>query len=137
MTAQRGRDLLLKLASESGGSFATVGGLRTHTLALNAQTVDATHQESAGAWRTLLAGAGVRQASIRGAGVFCDAASDGLVRDCFFSGAIRDWQVVIPDFGRITGPFQVAALEYAAAHDGEVTFELALESAGPLGFEAL
>ena len=86
MTAQRGRDLLLKLAAEPGGAFATVGGLRTHGLALNAQTVDATHQESAGAWRTLLEGAGVRQASIRGAGVFCDAQSDAAVRDVFFSG---------------------------------------------------
>ncbi len=137
MTAQRGRDLLLKLAAEPGGAFATVGGLRTHGLALNAQTVDATHQESAGAWRTLLEGAGVRQASIRGAGVFCDAQSDAAVRDVFFSGAIRDWQVVVPDFGRITGPFQVAALEYAASHDGEITFELALESAGELTFEVL
>jgi predicted secreted protein len=31
----------------------------------------------------------------------------------------------------------VTALEYAGRHDGEVTFELALASAGPLTFTVL
>jgi TP901-1 family phage major tail protein len=45
--------------------------------------------------------------------------------------------VTIPGFGVIEGPFQVAALDYAGRHDGEVTFELALESAGELVFAAM
>jgi TP901-1 family phage major tail protein len=47
------------------------------------------------------------------------------------------WQVVIPDFGKVSGAFQIAALEYSGAHDGEVVFEIALESAGQLTFEAV
>ena len=42
----------------------------------------------------------------------------------------------MPDFGIVAGPFQVTALEYNGNHDGEVTFELALESAGAISFEA-
>ena len=43
-------------------------------------------------------------------------------------------EVVIPDFGTLQGPFQVAALEYAGAFDGEATFALTLASAGAVSF---
>ena len=133
MTAQKGKDLLVKIADGSGG-FSTVAGLRTRQLAFNAEAVDVTNADSAGRWRELLEGAGVRRAAISGAGVFRDAASDGLMREVFFGGDIRTYQVVIPDFGVVEGPFQVAGLEYRGDHAGEVTFDLALESAGALAF---
>jgi len=136
MAAQKGKDLLLKLA-DATGSFVTVAGLRTRRIALNAEAVDITHAESAGRWRELLAGAGVRRASISGAGVFKDAASDAEMRQVFFDGAIRDWQVFIPDFGMIEGAFHISSLDYRADHAAEVTFDLSLESAGALTFTAL
>jgi TP901-1 family phage major tail protein len=137
MAPQKGRDLLLKLDAAGTGAFATVAGLRTHALSLNAQTIDVTHQESAGAWRELLGGAGVRTANVRGGGIFRDEASDSEVREVFFSGAVRRWQIAIPDFGILEGGFQIVALEYAGRHDAELTFELALESAGELIFTAV
>ena len=135
MAAQKGKDLLVKI--EDGGGFVTVAGLRTRQLAFNAEIVDVTNAESAGRWRELLAGAGVRRAAITGAGVFKDEASDARLRGVFFEGEIRVYQVVIPDFGRIEGPFQVTSLEYRGDHAGEVTFEMAFESAGALAFTAL
>ncbi|MBB5044519.1 phage major tail protein, TP901-1 family [Shinella fusca] len=135
MTAQKGRDLLLKI--DNGAGFVTAAGLRSKRLAFNAQLVDVTDAESAGRWRELLGGAGVQRASVSGSGIFKDQASDALVRSLFFAGTIAGWQVVIPDFGTVAGPFQIAALEYSGAHDGEVAFEIALESAGALSFEAL
>lgn len=137
MTAQKGKDLLLKLDSTGAGSFVTVAGLRSRAIAFNARAVDVTHAESAGRWRELLEGAGVRSAGITGRGIFKDAASDASVREIFFAGAIRDWQVVIPDFGTVAGKFQITALEFSGDHDGEVTFDLALESAGEIGFAAM
>ena len=76
-------------------------------------------------------------AAVSGSGIFKDQASDALVRSVFFNGTICDWQIVIPDFGTVSGPFQVAALEYSGAHDGEILFEIALESAGALTFGTL
>nr|WP_314087566.1 phage major tail protein, TP901-1 family [uncultured Shinella sp.] len=134
MVAQKGRDLLLKI--ENGAGFATVAGLRSKRLAFNTQIVDVTDSDSAGRWRELLGGAGVQRAAVSGGGIFKDQASDALVRSVFFNGTICDWQIVIPDFGTVSGPFQVAALEYSGAHDGEILFEIALESAGALTFEA-
>jgi TP901-1 family phage major tail protein len=135
MTAQKGRDLLLKI--DNGAGFVTAAGLRSKRLAFNTQLVDVTDAESAGRWRELLGGAGVQRAAVSGSGIFKDQASDALVRSLFFAGTIAGWQVVIPDFGTVAGPFQIAALEYSGAHDGEVAFEIALESAGALSFEAL
>jgi TP901-1 family phage major tail protein len=134
MAAQKGKDLLVKIFDGSG--YTTVAGLRTRRLAFNAETVDVTHAESAGRWRELLDGAGVKRAAVAGRGLFKDAASDALVRQAFFDGAVKDFQVVIPDFGTIAGTFQVTSLEFAGEHDGEVTYELALESAGAITFAA-
>ena len=135
MVAQKGRDLLLKI--DNGAGFATVAGLRSKRLSFNAALVDVTDAESAGRWRELLGGAGVQRAALSGSGIFKDQASDALVRALFFAGTIAAWQIVIPDFGTVTGTFQIAALEYSGAHDGEVLFEIGLESAGPLSFEVL
>lgn len=136
MTAQRGRDMLLKLDQTGSGSFITVAGLRTRALAFNAAPIDVTDAESAGRWRELLAGGGIKRASVSGSGIFKDAASDAKIRELFFAGTIRAWQLILPDFGTVEGPFQIVALEFSADHAGEVTFEIALESAGEMGFSA-
>lgn len=137
MAAQSGKDMLVKLDEGGTGNFITVAGLRARSLAFNAAPVDVTDAESAGRWRELLAGGGIKRAAIAGSGIFKDQASDAQIRALFFAGAIRPWQLILPDFGTVTGPFQIVALEFAADHDGEVTFELALESAGELGFAVL
>jgi TP901-1 family phage major tail protein len=137
MPAQKGKDLLLKLGDgEVSESFAVIGGLRTKSLSLNAQTVDVTHAQSAGGWRELLAGAGVKQASVSGAGVFLNDAAAEAARAVFFASEARNWQIVVPGFGTIAGPFVIANLDYAGEHDREASMALALESAGALTFTA-
>ena len=135
MGAQKGKDLLLKI--HDGTNYITVAGLRSRKIAFNAELVDITNTESDDRWRELLAGAGVRRASLSGRGLFKDSNSDALVRQAFFDGLISNCQVVVPDFGSITGPFQISALEFAGEHNGEVTFDLTLESAGALSFAAI
>ena len=136
MGAQRGKDILLKL-DEDGGGFVTVAGIRASRIGLNADTVDVTTADSAGHWRELLAGAGVRNASVTGSGVFKDAASDAALQRVFFAGTAPGFELVLPDFGTIAGPFQVTSLEYAGTHDGEATFEVSLVSAGAMVFVAV
>ena len=62
MAAQRGKDLLIKLDMTGTGDFETVAGLRATRISFNAETVDVTNLGSAGRWRELLSGAGVRSA---------------------------------------------------------------------------
>jgi TP901-1 family phage major tail protein len=135
MAAQKGKDLLVKI--DDAGNFVTVAGLRTRRLAFNAETVDITHAESAGCWRELLEGAGVKRASVAGRGLFKDAATDALMRQTFFDGTVKSYQIVIPDFGTVAGAFQLTNLEFAGEHNGEVTYDVSLESAGELTFTAI
>ncbi|WP_424361442.1 phage major tail protein, TP901-1 family [Methylocystis parvus] len=136
MAAQKGKDLLLKI-SDSASAFVTIGGLRTRRIALNADTVDVTDAESAGRWRELLGGAGLRRASVSGTGIFKDQASDVLLRQVFFDGLLRNWQIVIPGLGVLQGPFQISNLDYRGEHAAEVTFDISLDSAGALTFTAI
>src|ERR1051325_7360066 len=119
MGAQKGKDLLLR-AGDGAGGFLAVAGLRTRQITLNAETVDVTNADSTGRWRELLAGAGVRRAPIGGSGAVRDQASALRLRLIFFEGAIETFQVVVPAFGTLEGPFQIASLEYRGDHAGEV-----------------
>ncbi len=137
MAVQNGKDLLLKVDQTGDGQFETVAGLRATRIAFNAETVDVTSLESAGGWRELLSGAGVKSASISGSGIFRDAATDERARQIFFDGEVPKFQVVIPSFGIVEGRFMITALEYAGSHNGEATYEVTLASAGQLLFTAL
>lgn len=135
MAGQKGRDVLIKVASGGApGSFVTVAGIRAKTISLNASTVDGTSGESPEAWRELIAGAGVKSARISGAGVFKDAASDAHIQQAFFTQQSVRFQLIVPDFGVIEGPFLVEALDYSGDHDGEAAFAVELASAGALTF---
>ncbi|MEM8853314.1 MAG: phage major tail protein, TP901-1 family [Pseudomonadota bacterium] len=136
MGAQQGKNLLLKVDETGSGAFVTVAGLRSKRISFGADSIDITDEASAGQWRELLDGAGVKRANVAGSGIFKDKSSDATVRTIFFDGAVRDWRVVVPDFGTIEGPFQVTSLEYGGNYDAEVVYEIALESAGELTFTA-
>jgi len=137
MAVQSGKDLLIKVDLIGDGQFVTVAGLRATRISLNAETVDVTSLDSEGGWRELLAGAGVRSAAISGSGVFRDENTDERARQIFFDGEMPDFQVVVPSFGVIQGPFQITGIEYSGSHNGEAVYEMALASAGALTFTAL
>lgn len=137
MAAQNGKDLLIKIDMDGSGTFQTIAGLRATRISFNAESVDITNVESSGGWRELLTGAGVRSATITGSGVFKDDSTDERTRDIFFNSQTPDFQVIVPDFGTIEGPFMVTSLDYAGNHNGEATYEMSLASAGAITFTAL
>ncbi|OWY18674.1 phage major tail protein, TP901-1 family [Thioclava sp. JM3] len=137
MVAQNGKDLLIKLDLNGDQTFETIAGLRATRITFNAETVDVTSLESEGRWRELLGGAGVRSAAISGSGVFKDAGTDERARQIFFDGEVPQFQVIIPDFGIVQGPFMITSIDYAGSHDGEATYEVAMASAGALSFWAI
>jgi len=137
MAAQKGKDLLLKLYVTATDTFETVAGLRATRINFNAQSVNVTNVASQGGWRELLAGAGVRSVNISGSGVFRDEATDTRMREIFFNNEIPVFQVIIPDFGVLEGPFMLTSLEYSGDYDGEAQFELSLANSGAPAFTAL
>ena len=137
MAVQNGKDLLIKVDLIGDGQFVTVAGLRATRIAFNAETVDVTSRDSSGGWRELVGGAGVKSASISGSGVFRDANTDERARQIFFDAEMPDFQVVIPSFGIVEGPFQITSIEYSGNHNGEATYEMSFASAGLLTFTAI
>lgn len=137
MTAQNGKDLLIKIDMDGVGTFETLAGLRASRISFNSQTVDATSLESVGGWRELLAGGGVKSASISGSGIFRDETTDERARQIFFDGDIPQFQVIIPDFGIVKGGFQITSIEYSGQYDGEAVYELSMSSASALTFSAI
>jgi len=138
MSAQKGKDLLIKIGDGADPeSFTTVAGLRATTLAFNAKPIDVTNADSAEQWREILSGGGVKSATLSGSGVFKDAASDAALRTAFFNQTCPNFEVVIPSFGTVTGPFKLTALSYDGPYDGELKLSLSLASAGALAFASL
>lgn len=134
MTAQKGREVLVKIDT-GGGSFSTVAGMRSKQITLNATPVDITNTDSAG-WREFLAGAGVKSADIRGTGVFTDSSTEELVRSKWFAGTLAVMQFIVPSFGTIEGSFHIQSIEYAGPHEREATYVMAFLSAGALTWTA-
>lgn len=138
MAGQKGRDVLIKIGDGADPEvFTTVAGIRAKTISLNARSVDGTSGESAEAWRELIAGAGVKSASVSGSGVFKDAASDAAIQQAFFAQAAKSFQLLVPDFGVLQGRFLIEALDYSGDHDGEAAFAITLASAGVVSFTSL
>ena len=149
MAAQKGSALLLKIGDGASPEvFTTVGGLRSTSITMNDEAVDITTKDSLG-HRGLLAGGGVNSVSVSGSGVFTDAASETSLKSAYFAQqntsdgssaqtpAFNNYQIIIPDFGTMTGSFMIASLEYAGEYNGEVTYSVTLESAGYITFAAV
>ena len=136
MAAQKGRDVLIKIDSDGAGTFLTVGGMRSKSLSINEETVDVTDSDSTNSWRELLAGAGVKSASISGSGVFKDSTMEALVLTKKMAGSHSDFQLIVPDLGTFEGEFAIPSLEYSGEYNGEAQFSMSLDSAGALTFTA-
>lgn len=137
MAGQRGRDVLISIGDgEDPETFLGVAGIRTKTISLTAGLVEATTAQSPEAWREVMTGVGVKRAEVSGRGVFKDGLSDALLRAAYFAGETANFQLAIPDFGVMTGPFAISELTYGGEHDDEATFAIRLSSAGLVVFEA-
>lgn len=136
MAAQKGLTLLLKVDTDGVPTFATLGGIQTPSFGGSAESVPVTSQDDTDRHQQLLEGAGVISLNVNGDGVFKDDAPFATVSTYFLAGTIRQWQIVVPDFGTYQGLFQITSFEITGEHNGEVRFTIGLESAGTIAFTA-
>lgn len=135
MVAQKGRFLILKLGD--GGdpeSFTTIAAGTTNAMTINNESVDISNK-TAGAQRQLLEGAGITSMSTTMSGVFTVDTQQDLLEEAAFGNTHNNFQIVIPDgASNITyeGSFMVASFAFTGEHNGAVTFEATLESAGDI-----
>lgn len=134
-TAQAGKDLIIKVKNDAGSpAFVAVAGLRARSIAFNAEVVDITNGDSAGQWREILAGVGIKSFMASGSGVATDFASYEVIRDMMFDGSLRDLEVTIPGFGVVTAKCKASKLELSGSHNDQLAFSITLESSGEATF---
>ncbi len=137
MGGQQGRNVLISIGDgEEPEAFLLVAGIRARTISLVAGLVEATTAQSPGAWRELIAEAATKRAEVAGRGVFLDAASDARMRAAYFNGEAPLLRLVIPDFGTMTGRFQISELAYGGDEDDQAQIAIRLVSSGVVTFEA-
>ena len=94
MSAQRGRDMLIKV--DISGTMTTIGGLRSTTLTLNDEAVDITDKDSGGS-RSLLPAGGVQSMTVSGSGVFIDSTAEQTLRSAFGTSTFKSYNIIIID----------------------------------------
>src|SRR5690606_10113508 len=110
-----------------------IGGAREMTLTIANEPVDITNSDSAGI-RMLLEGAGGNSVSIKLQGVYVDGTAIAALRTKAATNAHGTYQFIVPGTAPITyeGSFMIASFEEAGSYNGAVTYNLTLESAGPV-----
>ncbi len=131
MTAQKGRNMLLKIGTAASG--VTVAGLTATALKLDNEMVDVTTKDSAG-WRTLLQQAGVQSITLTANGRADDAASFATLQGYAQAGSINAMGMVYLNGDTLDCNFQVTSFEVAGDYNKEQTFSVTLESSGPPTF---
>lgn len=137
MTAQKGRELLLKVeATPGGGIFNAVAGMRSNGITINNELVDVTTKSSAGV-KKLLAGAGVNSVNVSGSGIADDDANLELVRASALANTNLNYQLVVPgasNGGTYEGAFGISSFEVTGEYGDSVQFSITLESDGTVSF---
>lgn len=136
MAASPGNTFYIQI-NTTGSTYVNLGGVRTRNITLNGEAIDITNSDSTGLWRESLATYGVRSLSMSGSGVFLDdSAINKVVTNMMTSTATYLAKVVAPGLGTFDGTFVFTQLSLAGNHNGEVTYDLTIESGGVVNFTA-
>lgn len=140
MAAQKGRDLLVQIhdgsADFADANYVTVGGFKNNDLSIEGESIEITSKDSPG-FKEALSGAGNIKIGITGTGVFVDDASFRRVHEHMISQTHLQSRIIVPDFARYTGPFEVASLKVTGNENDAVTYDISLDSAGAVTIDYL
>jgi TP901-1 family phage major tail protein len=112
--------------------YKSLGGIRSKSLAFQAEGIDITNQES-DEWKTMLNGAGIRSGTISGGGVYNNNEMFQLIEDKFFANELTCLMFIDVKTYRIyAGCFKITSLEASGDYDAEGQFSISAESSGPI-----
>jgi TP901-1 family phage major tail protein len=135
MAAMAGKDVSIEI-NTTGSTYVAIGGMRTNSIKIAGTEIDITTADSSGRWRELLGSAGVISCAISGAGVFLNDTACALALTKVMLGASLGFKFKSAVMGTFAGSFMVKDFTLGGTHNGEVTFDLSLESAGAITYTA-
>lgn len=110
--------------------FQTVGGLRSKSIAFNAEAIDVSNHGS-NQWKQIKDAAGMRSVSVSGSGVYVNEAVFKAMESQAFAQTLVCLAFIDASAGRCySGCFKITSLENAGEYDGEATYSMSAESSG-------
>jgi len=130
MAEKAGKMLLLQL-DVGGGSYSTIGGLKTKEYSFSNEEIDVTNHGS-NEWKTILDGAGTKQMEVSGSGVHNgDSSTLDALEDAVLDGTLVTLKVYDSDSGRsYSGSFKVTEFSRTGSFDGAQEYSLSAKSSG-------
>ncbi len=118
-------------------AYKTIGGLRSSSQSFSADDIDVSNHGS-NQWKTLKAGAGMRQFAISGSGVYTNATNYRAMEASAFANALVSLAFIELDGGRIySGSYKINSLEASGEYDGEASFSMSANSSGTVSVAQL
>ncbi len=136
MTAQKGRDLLLKIGDGAEPEiFTTLGAARTSAMTLNNQPVDATSMDDAGI-QSFIPDAGVQGMTLKLEGLFKDSGAEEKLRLAAFTRASCNYRLCFPNGDSYAAAFVAQDYARSGSFDGLESFTVTLLRSGDGSFTA-
>lgn len=135
MAGQKGIGVVLSM--HNGTSQVDIAGARATSLTINNTPVDVTSASSTGQARELLTASGVQSVQATLEGVYYDDAQAGVVRTRALSRTLEAFELDIPGStanGTYSGNFVITSYSESGSHDGEVAFNMTIESGSQVTF---
>jgi predicted secreted protein len=117
--------------------FRGIGGLRTESKAFASDAIENSNRGT-NQWRKLVDGAGMRQISVSGDGVYNNEETFDLMEDRAYRNLLTCLAFVEVRTGKIyNGCFKITSVEATSNYDGEATFSMSAVSSGEVEIKKL
>lgn len=136
MAAQAGKEIYIQV-NTIGSTYVNLGGLRTKSLKVGSEPIDITNSDSTNLWRERLGTSGVKSLDVTCEGAFIDdAAVNKVVTNLMTTTQTYNSTLIIPGLGTFTGVVSYDSIEFSGSYNGEVSYNVAISSAGAITFVA-
>ena len=131
----KGADIAIKKGTSSAGTLIAAG--RTKRLEINSELVDITSDDNTNRWRAGIAAAGIKTMSVTLSGVLKDSATHMALLTDVNAQTIDAYGVVVGTLATFDGNFQITSVSMSGEYNGEMQFDVTLESAGDITIAAV
>lgn len=139
MAQQIGRELLIKAGNGASPEvFTNICGIKTRSFNMSANEVDTTVPDcdNPGNLPQKTSAPGILDQSFSGSGLFTNTAAGKQMLDDARTGVIRNYQVVVPGYGTMEGPYAIFDMELSGELEGNLEFSATFRQTGALTFTA-
>lgn len=123
----KGRVFLLQVETATPGTYASIGGLRTKSLAVNNEEIDISDEDD-GTFKKGLEG-GLQSLAVSGAGLVTNEANYKLLKAAAFANTHKNCKLTWGAGDTLTCLFHISSLAETGAYNGAQEFTVSLVSA--------